>query len=212
MQTWNELRCYSSGDVLPLPQDDLGPLQGVPHTRIFEPITRQSRTLRVADNVVRDLDKAVSLAMGEAGSPGPVYLELPTDVLLQQVPMTLVLDEHLNPRAPRRSPPDPDAVHSGCRTDRARRTTPGNHRARSWWIWRSARRLSRCDRRGVSRYAGKPGFGFLGTSGGCRRGAWPGDARGGSGHRYWKEAGLPARLWIAGGLFACHVSPNRRCL
>src|SRR5215218_10729198 len=68
------------GGCPPLPQDDLGPLQGVPHTRIFEPITRLSRTLRVAHNVVRDLDKAVGLASGEGGTPGPVYLELPTDV------------------------------------------------------------------------------------------------------------------------------------
>jgi acetolactate synthase-1/2/3 large subunit len=98
------------GGCPPLPQDDLGPLQGVPHTRIFEPITRLSRTLRVPDNVVRDLDKAVGLAFGEGGTPGPVYVELPTDVLVQCVPANLVLREHLDAPPPRCIPPDPQAV------------------------------------------------------------------------------------------------------
>src|SRR5215217_7487493 len=98
------------GGCPPRPQDDLGPLQGVPHTDILQPITRLSRTLRVADNVLRDLDKAVSAAMGDGTSPGPVYVEFPTDVLRETVHPNLVLDEYLRANPPRCIPPDPSDV------------------------------------------------------------------------------------------------------
>jgi acetolactate synthase-1/2/3 large subunit len=95
------------GGCAPRPQDDLGPLQGVAHTEILQPVTRLSRTLRVPDNVARDLDKAVSAALGDGGPPGPAYVEIPTDVLRETVHPNAVLDEHLRFRAPRRIPPDP---------------------------------------------------------------------------------------------------------
>jgi acetolactate synthase-1/2/3 large subunit len=98
------------GGCAPRQQDDLGPLQGVPHTEIMQPITRQSRTLRVADNLVRDFDKAVSIALGDAGVPGPVYLEIPTDVLRETVHPDLVLEEYLRPKPQRRLQPDPDEI------------------------------------------------------------------------------------------------------
>jgi hypothetical protein len=34
-------------------------------------VTRSARTLRVADSLLRDLDKAWSIAMGDGNSPGP---------------------------------------------------------------------------------------------------------------------------------------------
>ena len=46
------------GGCAPVPQDDLGPLQGIDHVSIMRPVTRSSRTLRSADNILRDLDKA----------------------------------------------------------------------------------------------------------------------------------------------------------
>ncbi len=98
------------GGCAPVPQDDLGPLQGIDHVAIMKPITRSARTLRVADNLLRDLDKAWSTAMGDGNPPGPVYVELPTDVLRQNVPAGVVLDEHLVTRAARRIPPEPAAV------------------------------------------------------------------------------------------------------
>ncbi|HTT09623.1 MAG TPA: thiamine pyrophosphate-binding protein [Burkholderiaceae bacterium] len=98
------------GGCAPRPQDDLGPLQGVPHTEIMQPITRQSRTLRVADNLLRDLDKAVSIALGDGGVPGPVYLEIPTDVLRETVHPNLVLEEYLRPKAQRRLVADPEEI------------------------------------------------------------------------------------------------------
>ena len=59
------------GGCAPVPQDDLGPLQGIAHVDIMRPVTRASRTLRVADNVLRDLDKAYATAAGDGNPPGP---------------------------------------------------------------------------------------------------------------------------------------------
>lgn len=92
------------------PQANMGPLQDIPHVDILRPVCRQSRTLRIADQVVRELDEAVSRAFGDLGEPGPVYLEIPTDVLRTTVPPQLVLDEWMAPKAARRIQPDPEAI------------------------------------------------------------------------------------------------------
>jgi acetolactate synthase I/II/III large subunit len=92
------------------PQANMGPLQDIPHVDILRPVTRTSRTLRVADQVIREFDEAVARAMGDGGEPGPVYLEIPTDVLRTHVPKQLVLDEWIAVKPPRRPPPSPDAV------------------------------------------------------------------------------------------------------
>jgi len=94
------------GGCAPRPQDDLGPLQGIPHVEVMRPITRQARTLRVADNILRDLDKALGAALGEAGAPGPVYVEIPADVLRETVAPALRLAEHLRAKPAYRMPPD----------------------------------------------------------------------------------------------------------
>jgi acetolactate synthase-1/2/3 large subunit len=98
------------GGCPPRPQVNMGPLQDIPHVDILRPVTRTSRTLRVADQLVRELDEAVARAFGDAGEPGPVYLEIPTDVLRQSVPAALVLDEWLAAKPVRVPQPDPDAV------------------------------------------------------------------------------------------------------
>jgi len=98
------------GGCAPIPQDDLGPLQGIDHVSIMKPVTRSARTLRTADNLLRDLDKAWSTAMGDGNPPGPVYAEVPTDVLRMRVPPGTVLPEYLAPKAPRRIPPEPQHV------------------------------------------------------------------------------------------------------
>ncbi len=98
------------GGCPPRPQVNKGPLQDIPHVDIMRPITRTSRTLRVADQVLRELDEAVSRAHGDAAEPGPAYLEIPTDVLREEVPDAQVLEDWLRPKPPRRLPPDPEAV------------------------------------------------------------------------------------------------------
>jgi acetolactate synthase I/II/III large subunit len=91
-------------------QANLGPLQDIPHVDILRPVTRQSRTLRVADQVIREFDEGVARAFGDLGEPGPVYLEIPTDVLRTHVPADLVLEEWMHRKKPRVIPPDPAIV------------------------------------------------------------------------------------------------------
>ena len=92
------------------PQANMGPLQDIPHVDILRPVTRTSRTARVAEQVLRELDEAVARAMGDAGEPGPVYIEIPTDVLRTIVPPQLVLAEWMQAKLPRVLPPDLAAV------------------------------------------------------------------------------------------------------
>lgn len=107
------------GGCPPRPQDDLGPLQGIDHAAILAPVTRASRTLRVAEQIARDLDKAWAMAEGDGNPPGPVYIEIPTDVLRETVPAALVLDEHLRARPRRRLLPDPALVAQAAERLRA---------------------------------------------------------------------------------------------
>jgi acetolactate synthase-1/2/3 large subunit len=92
------------------PQANMGPLQDIPHVDILRPVTRASRTLRVPDQVIRELDEAVARAMGDSGEPGPVYMEIPTDVLRTKVGPQLVLDEWMQAKPVRLITPDPAAI------------------------------------------------------------------------------------------------------
>lgn len=94
------------------PQANMGPLQDIPHVDILRPVTRTARTLRVAEQVVRELDEAFSRAMGDMGEPGPVYVEIPTDVLRASVAPDLVLDDWMRAKPKRSIPPDPQAIEA----------------------------------------------------------------------------------------------------
>jgi acetolactate synthase-1/2/3 large subunit len=98
------------GGCPPRPQVNMGPLQDIPHTEILRPVTRLARTARVAEQVLRELDEALARAIGDLGEPGPVYIEIPTDVLRADVPPALVLREWLEPKRSRELPPHPDLV------------------------------------------------------------------------------------------------------
>jgi len=103
------------------PQANMGPLQDIPHVDILKPVCRCSRTARVADQVLREMDEAISRAFGDLGEPGPSYIEIPTDVLRAHVQPQLVLDEWLN-GSPRRKPqPDPESVEAAVTAIRAAR-------------------------------------------------------------------------------------------
>ncbi|QIN80618.1 thiamine pyrophosphate-binding protein [Rubrobacter marinus] len=102
------------GGCPPRPQVNMGPLQDLPHVEILAPITRRARTLRVGEQVLRELDEALALASGDGGEPGPVYVEIPTDVLRERVSPALVLDEYLRPKPRRKILPDPSMVEEAA--------------------------------------------------------------------------------------------------
>ena len=101
------------------PQANMGPLQDIPHVDILKPVCRYSRTARVADQVLREMDEAISRAFGDMGEPGPSYIEIPTDVLRTHVQPQLVLDEWLNGTPRRKLQPNPDAVAEAAAAIRA---------------------------------------------------------------------------------------------
>jgi acetolactate synthase-1/2/3 large subunit len=103
------------GGCAPRPQENMGPLQGIDHVAIMAPVTRLARTLRVADNVLAELDGAAATAIGGGTAPGPVYVEVPADVLRQDVHPSVALAEHLRHRERQAQPPDPAAVAAGAR-------------------------------------------------------------------------------------------------
>ncbi|MAM25941.1 MAG: acetolactate synthase [Rhodobacteraceae bacterium] len=92
------------------PQANMGPLQDIPHVEIMRPVTRYSRTARVADQVIRELDEAWARAMGDLGEPGPSYIEVPTDVLRTRVAKHLIPDDWIAPKPDRRVTADPDSI------------------------------------------------------------------------------------------------------
>jgi len=95
-------------------QANMGPLQDIPHVDLLRPVCRYARTARVADQVIRELDEAVSRAFGDVGEPGPSYIEIPTDVLRAHVAENLVLEDWMRPKPPRRIPPEPGAVEAAA--------------------------------------------------------------------------------------------------
>ncbi len=89
------------GGCAPRQQINMGPLQDLPQTDLLRPVTRYARTARVADQVLRELDEAVARAAGDAGEPGPSYIEIPPDVLRETVPAALALPEYFAAKPPR---------------------------------------------------------------------------------------------------------------
>ena len=92
------------------PQANMGPLQDIPHVDILRPVSRYSRTARVPEQVLRELDEAIARAMGDMGEPGPVYIEIPTDVLRTHLIDALVPDDWLAAKPARRPAPPSERV------------------------------------------------------------------------------------------------------
>ncbi len=101
------------------PQANMGPLQDIPHVEIMRPVTRYSRTARVPDQAIRELDEAIARASGDMGEPGPSYIEIPTDVLRARVPDALIAPDWIAAKPPRRGPPDPARIEEAVAAIRA---------------------------------------------------------------------------------------------
>ncbi len=82
----------------PMAQENRGGLQDLDHTQLVRSITRYARTVRDPALAVQELDEAIARAFGEAGEPGPSYLDVPTDVLRRLVPKPMQMEEHLRPK------------------------------------------------------------------------------------------------------------------
>ncbi len=98
------------GGCTTIPQSNMGPLQDIPHIDILKPITRYSRTARVPEQVIRELDLAYSSAIGQLGEPGPSYIEIPTDVLRCTVKEKLILSDWMYEKKPYQVFPDTKKV------------------------------------------------------------------------------------------------------
>jgi acetolactate synthase-1/2/3 large subunit len=94
----------------PRPQENRGALQDIVHTDLLKSITRYARTVRESSLVLQELDEAVSRAEGYGGEPGPVYLDFPTDVLRDDVPAAIQMEEHFRPKTKRDIEPHADDV------------------------------------------------------------------------------------------------------
>ncbi len=103
------------------PQANMGPLQDIPHVAIMEPITRYSRTARVSEQVLREMDEAIARATGYFSDPGPAYLEIPTDVLRENVPPKLMIDEWLGLKPKRCMSPNAEVVEEAVAVIRSAR-------------------------------------------------------------------------------------------
>lgn len=97
----------------PRPQQHRGALQDLDHPAMLRGITRYARTVREPAQVPQALDEALAAAGGQAGGePGPAFVDFPTDTLRAPVPQAAQLAEHMQPRAPARIVPDPQAIES----------------------------------------------------------------------------------------------------
>ena len=88
------------GGCTPIPQNNMGPLQDIPHVDILKSVTNYSRTARVPEQVIRELDLAFSCAIGNTGNPGPSYFEVPTDILRESVDEKLILEDWMIEKKP----------------------------------------------------------------------------------------------------------------
>jgi acetolactate synthase-1/2/3 large subunit len=94
----------------PMAQENRGGLQDLDHTQLVRTITRYARTVRDPALALIELDEAIARAFGEAGEPGPSYIDFPTDVLRRLVPKSMQREEHLRPKPRPVLLPDPTRI------------------------------------------------------------------------------------------------------
>jgi acetolactate synthase-1/2/3 large subunit len=95
----------------PRPQEFMGALQDLPQVEIIKPITRYARTIQHANHVLRELDEAFACAAGQGNEPGPAFIDFPTDLLREQIPVPLVDKDRFTSREVFYPDPPPEAVN-----------------------------------------------------------------------------------------------------
>jgi acetolactate synthase-1/2/3 large subunit len=96
----------------PTAQENRGALQDIVHTELVRSLTRYARTVRHPDLVPQELAEATARALGEAGEPGPVYLDFPIDTLRADVARAVQLSEIFSPPPALPQPPNPQSVQA----------------------------------------------------------------------------------------------------
>lgn len=96
----------------PTAQENRGALQDIVHTELVRSLTRYARTVRHPDLVPQELAEATARALGEAGEPGPVYLDFPIDTLRANVSRAVQLPEIFTPPPALPQPPNQQAVQA----------------------------------------------------------------------------------------------------
>lgn len=71
------------GGAAPLATKGMGALQEMPQTEMFKTFTKASFTIERTEDIPDKLREAIQIALG--GRPGPVFIELPFDVLFNAV-------------------------------------------------------------------------------------------------------------------------------
>jgi acetolactate synthase-1/2/3 large subunit len=95
----------------PRPQEFMGALQDLPQVEIIKPITRYARTIQHANHVLRELDEALACAAGQGNEPGPAFIDFPTDLLREKIPVPLVDKDRFKSREVFCTNPPPEAVN-----------------------------------------------------------------------------------------------------
>ena len=109
---------------------DMGGLQDMNHVELMRPITKWSVSVPETARLGEYLQSAFRIAA--TGVPGPVYLEMPLDLLMNSVPEE---DAVFYPRYRTRFPacPDPEAVREGAALIRAARKPVLIVGSQWWW-------------------------------------------------------------------------------
>ncbi len=135
-----------SGRV-PRPQTGMGGLQDIPQATVVAPLCRRVEVVSERHHVLPRLDAVLDAALGADGSPGPAYIDFPTDLLREPLADPELDRSWMAPRAATRPTPDPGEI------------------ARAAAVLQGARRLLVIAGRGARRAPAEV-VGFLDATGG----------------------------------------------
>jgi thiamine pyrophosphate-dependent acetolactate synthase large subunit-like protein len=128
----------------PLREESLNVLQGgVDQIAMAAPVVKLAIRITDPDRIPDQLANAITVALG--GRPGPVFVELPIDVMARPARLPLALPLPVPPSRPRRCP----SMSIRCCACWARRNAPWPF----WARWRVIRRLRRRSRLSATGWA-----------------------------------------------------------